>query len=792
MVAHLLSALDRKMFRDLWKLRGQVLAICLVLSAGVTMFVMSTSAMVSLSESKDAYYDRYRFADLFADVTRAPKSLEPRIKAIPGVSQVHSRISFHVVLNLEEVARPVTAQLISLPEHNKPSLNHLHLRRGRWLEPFQPDEVLVSEAFADAHHLKPGDSVTAIMNGRFRRLKIVGIAISPEFIIQIPPGGLLPDDRQFGIFWTGESQLEAVFDMKQAFNQVFIKTERGANESQILEQLDKLLENYGSLGGHGREHQISHQFISDEIRQLQATAIIAPAIFLFVAGFLLNIVFSRIFNLQREQIAALKAFGYSNIQIAWHYIKMVLIIASLAITIGCCAGIWMGYSLTELYAKFFKFPDFSFRVQWWMIAAVSLIACAATLLGTGFSLYKATRLPPAEAMRPEPPENYHTSLIERLNLAFLFSRIGRMIFRKLERNKFKTGLNVLGISLAIASLILGGFSLDAITYMMDFQFRQSQRQDMMLTLFEPDHQRVIHTLNHLPGVLMVEPFRSVPVRMRHRHRFRRLGILGLDADGQLFRVFDDRNQQLELPPSGVVLSEKLARILEVQLGQLVEVEVLSEHRPLLQLPVTAIIREYQGLNAYMQIDELNRRMRTGPLISGAFIKIDQNRETDFFLQLKQTPTVAGITVKRLAIESFEATIAENLLVMRGFNIFFAALIAFGVVYNATRISLSEQSRELATMRVLGFTRFEVSFILLGELAMITVAAIPLGCLIGYGFAAIVIQGLDTELYRIPLIVFPRTFAYAVITVIVATILSGLIVRRKLDDLDLVAVLKAKE
>lgn len=792
MVATGLNALDRKMFRDLWKIRGQLMAICLVLSAGVAMLVMSITAMVSLTESKDVYYDRFRFADLFSDVRRAPRSLESRIKGIPGVSRIDTRISFQVVLNLEHFDRPVTAQLISVPEQGEPRLNHLHLRRGRWVEPFSPDEVLVSEAFALAHQLNPGDALTAIMNGRLRRLQIVGIAISPEFIIQVPPGGLLPDDRQFGILWAGEQQLEAVFDMKQAFNQVFLKTEKGANPEKVLQQLDRILKDYGSMGGYRREQQVSDEFLRNEISQLQAMAIIAPAIFLFVAAFLLNIVFSRMLNLQREQIAALKAFGYFNWQIAWHYLKMVLVVTSLGILIGSCFGIYLGQFLTQLYARFFKFPEFIFRVPGWTIAAASVIAGLTTLLGTMLALYRGASIPPAEAMRPEPPENFQVSFIERCHLTDFIPRILRMVVRKLERHRLKTGLNALGIALAIASLIVGGFSLDAVTYMMDFQFRQSQRQDLMLALFEPDHQRVVQSIKKLPGLMQVEPFRSIPVRIRHEHRVRRLGILGLPAGAELFRVFDDRNQLLELPPTGLVLSEKLAGILQVQPGQTVQVEVLSEKQATLQLPVTTVIREYQGLNAYMNLEELNRRLQRGPLISGAFLQIDRKRESDFFRQLKQTPAVAGLTVKRLALESFEATIAENLLIMRSFNIFFASLIAFGVVYNAARISLSEQSRDLATMRVLGFTRLEVSLILLGELAMITLAAIPLGCLIGYGFAAIVILGLDTELYRIPLIIFPRTYAYAVVTVIFATLVSGLIVRRKLDDLDLVAVLKAKE
>jgi putative ABC transport system permease protein len=194
----------------------------------------------------------------------------------------------------------------------------------------------------------------------------------------------------------------------------------------------------------------------------------------------------------------------------------------------------------------------------------------------------------------------------------------------------------------------------------------------------------------------------------------------------------------------------------------------------------------------MDIDALRRLVREGDTLSGAFLQVDERRVTALYDRLKQTPAVAGVSLKRAAIESFQKTLQETFYVMIFFNLLFSGVIAFGVVYNAARVSLSERSRELASLRVLGFTRGEISFILLGELAVVTLLAIPVGLALGYGFAALMVAAFNNELYRFPLVVSARTFAYASTVVVVAATLSGLAVRRRLDHLDLVAVLKTRE
>ena len=787
-----MTALNRKLFRDLLHMKGQSLAIALVIASGVATFVMALSTLRSLEDNRQTYYERYRFGQIFAPLKRAPQTLSERIEQIPGVSQVQTRVVVDVNLDVTGLSEPAVGRLISIPDRGRPAMNAVYLRNGRYIEPQRSGEVLVSDSFADVHHLQPGDKVRAIVNGTREVLTIVGVALSPEYVLQIRQGDLLPDPKHFGVFWMGQTELAASYDMKSAFNNVSLRLMRGAVEAEVIQRLDDLLAPYGGIGAYGRHDQISHRFLSDEIQQLRTMGILAPSIFLAVAAFLLNIVMSRIVRKQREQIAALKAFGYTNREVATHYLEFVLLIAVAGVAAGTAMGAWLGHHLTQLYTEFYKFPIFNYHLDASIGMAGLLIAASAAVVGTLGAVRHAAKLPPAEAMRPEPPARYRPTFLERVGIGAVLSQAGRMILRNLERQPAKALMSCLGIAMAAAVLVLGAFSEDALDYMIDFTFFQAQRQDMTVTFVEPTSAEAQVSVNHLPGVLYSEPFRSVATRLRFGHRSRRVGVMGIHANTDLYRLVDRDELAMPVPREGMLISSKLAELLEATVGDELTVEVLEGRRPVRRVHIAGLIRDLAGLNAYMNIDALHRMMREGGTLSGAFLAVDPRSTDTLYRQLKQTPHVAGVAVKQASVQSFDDTVAENLTVMRTFNIMFACIIAFGVVYNAARISLAERSRELATLRVIGFTRREVSAILLGELAVITTAAIPLGLVIGYAMAAFMVRGLDTEQYRIPLVIHQSTYAFASIVVIVAALASGLIVRRRIDHLDLIAVLKTRE
>jgi len=787
-----MNSLNRKMIRDLFGIKGQAAAICAVIAAGIATFVMSLSTVESIRWSQDTYYDRYGFADVFAHLKRAPKVVADQIQEIPGVARVETRIVFDVTVDVKDMVEPAVGRLISVPDSGKPRLNGVYLRSGRWLAPYQSDEVMVAEPFAESHRLLPGDHIVAIINGRRQQLKIVGIVLSPEYLIHVPPGNLLPDDRRFGVFYMGYEPLAAALNMEGAFNDISLTLMRGALEADVLKRLDDVIEPYGGIGSYGRSDQVSHQYISDEIRQLRAMGIIGPTIFLSVSAFLLNVVVSRVINTQREQIASLKAFGYDKREIASHYLKMILVIPLLGTAIGTGVGCWMGNGLTRMYAQFYRFPIFSFQLDMRVAIWGLLISCVAAIGGTLWAVGRAVALAPAEAMRPEPPANYRPTLLEKTGIGLILPHTLRIILRNLERRPLKALFSILGIGMGVSVLIVGSFMLDAINYIMDYQFRIAQRQDVILTFVEPSSARATHDARHLPGVLRSEPFRALPVRMRYGHRHERTSIMGLPKPNTLFRLIDDQEREVAIPERGLLLSSKLAELIAAVPGDLVTVEILEGERKVQKVPVAALITEFSGMNAYMSLDALRRMLQEGDTSTGVFLQVDSTRINDLYRTLKETPRVVGITIKSAMLESFQSSVAENLLRMRTFNILFATIIAFGVVYNSARISLSERRRELSTLRVIGFTRTEISSILLGELGVLTAAALPVGSALGYCFAWLATFGLNTEIYRIPLVVEMRTFAYANLVVLVAVLVSGLIVRRRLDKLDLIAVLKSKE
>jgi putative ABC transport system permease protein len=785
------GALDRKLLRDLWKIRGQALAIALVMGCGIAVFVMTVGMIDSLEETRAAYYDRYRFAEVFAAVKRAPERLAERIGQVPGVALVAPRIVKDVTLDVAGLDEPATGRLISIPERSHPLLNDVVLRRGRWISPGRPDEVIVSEPFAEAHDLGPGDHLFATINGHRRRLEIVGIGLSPEFVYAIGPGALMPDNLRFAILWMGQEALAAAFDLDGAFNDVTLRLRRDASVPEVIARLDDLLEPYGGLGAYDRSDQTSDWFVSGEIDQLKTMATVLPTIFLAVAAFLLNLVVGRLIATEREQIGLLKAFGYGNVAVGWHYLKLVVAMASLGLLLGLVAGGWLGRTIAQFYVEMFRFPFLFYRPSAATYAGAALVSLGAAVLGTLTAVSKAVALPPAEAMIPPPPPTYRHSL-GGSRLATLVDQPSRMILRHVLRWPLRSALTTLGIAMAVALMVASLHWFDSMDRMLEVYFFQEQRHDAVVTLEEPRGRRSLEALARLPGVLAAEPFRAVPARLRHGHLERRESITGLPPDGTLKQVLDGGGRIVELPPEGLVLSSTLADLIAAQPGDEITLEVMEGRRPSVQVQVAAVFDNDLGTPAYMDIDALNRLMLEGPTISGAYLQVDSRDQAGLYRTLKDTPAVAAVTLRAAAIGSFRATLEETMVFMISFYVAFGGLLAFGVVYNSARIALSERARELASLRVLGFTRFEVSYILLGELLLLTLVALPLGCGIGYLLAAGLSTAMETELYRVPFVIERPTYGISVLVVVVAAVTSCVIVRWRIDRLDLIEVLKTRE
>jgi putative ABC transport system permease protein len=787
-----MSVLDRKLYRDLVRMWMQVLAIALVMACGVATIVLAMGAYRSLEETRSAFYDRYRFATVFADLTRAPLQMKQRIAAITGVSGVELRIVKPVLLDITGMIEPATGIAVSIPDNRELAVNRLYLRSGRLPHPGRTNEIAVNEPFAEANRLVSGSQLNAIMNGRQQTLTITGIVLSPEYVYAVGPGDIIPDQQRFGVFFMPRMSLAGIFDMENAFNNAVLRTQRNADLREITDRLDYLLEPYGGTGAHDRDNQISHQFLDSELDQLRAMAAVIPPIFLFVSAFLVNMILTRLIALEREQVGLMKAVGYSSAAIAWHYCKMTLVIAAIGIIIGALAGNWMGQGITRLYAEFFSFPFLIFHQSLDIYAIAILTSVLAALTGSIRAIWSVIRLPPAVAMQPPAPTRYRRMLAGQGRYTGIFSQLTTMALRHLIRWPVRTILTTFGTSMAVALLIVAMFSFDSIAFMIDTVFTRIERQDATISFGVERLPRAVQAVAAMPGVLRTEGFRATPVILRSGHRERRLVIQGLTQAPDLSRALDRYLNPVEPPAAGLMLSQRIANQLDLRIGDIVELELLEKGRRPVTVAVSSIIESYIGLAIYMRSDALDRLIGGGSRVSGVHVAIDSARLHEFYDTIKHTPAIAGVAVQAMTRERFRETIEENIGIMMTVYMALAFIITFGVIYNAARIQLSERARELASLRVLGFTKGEVSSVLLIELGVIIVLAQPVGWLSGYYFSLAVVSGLESDLFRIPFVIEPSTFSIASLVVLAIAALSALIVRRRINRLDLISVLKTRE
>lgn len=786
-----MRALDRKMLRDLWRIWAQALAIALVLGCGIMVLVGATATQATLVATQAAYYERQRLADVFAGATRAPASIVEAAALIPGVAQAEGRIVFQAVLDIEGMAEPASGLVMSLPAAGA-GLNVPLLRRGRLPDPGRADEVALAEPFAEIHGLIPGSRFRGVLNGQLRELTVTGWVLSPEFVYTMPPGAMMPDDRRYGLIWMGEAAAAAANDMSGAVNDVTLRLARGADERAVIDALDRLLDPYGGTGAHGRDRQVSHAFLNGELQQLGVMATFLPPVFLVVAAFLVNMVLGRLIAMERAQIGLMKALGYDRSAIAWHYLKLALLIGLIGVLAGWSFGWWMADAMIRLYGDFFRFP-FILR-DWapWALAVSAAAGMGTAVLGGLRAVWSSLKLPPAEAMQPPAPPAFARGRADRALAALRLRQTTMMIFRSILRWPGRAAITLCGVSASVGLLVMSYFMFDAIDLLSDSVFQQANRQQVTLMLAPARPVAAVQDALHLPGVLAAEGAYAVPVRAIHGHLARLTALQGHFPDADLARVVDDAGRVVVLPPEGVVLPQMLARVLDVAPGDVLRLEMLAPPRAVLHLPVAEVIPQGMGQEIHLSAAALFAAMDSAPQVNLIHLAVQSDRMEALNAAIKLTPAVAGLSDWAEVRRQFDATLSENMLTMVSIYTLIGLLIAVGVIYNAARIQLSERSYELASLRVLGFTRAEVAYVLVGEMMLLTLAAIPLGWLAGYGLAQGLARAMSTDLVQVPFHITRRTFALAGLAVFLAALGSVLLVRRRLDRVDLASALKARD
>ena len=787
-----MSPLDHKLARDLWRMKGQAVAIGLVIALGTLLIVMYGGLVNTLENTRAAYYERYRLTDIFAPLARAPERVIDEIAAVAGVNTAEGRIVGAALIDLPQLDLPVRAQVVSIPASGRPKINDFYLSAGRVPDPSRRNEILLLEGFAKAHSLQVGTDIAATLNGVRRSFAIVGLAQSPEFLYATPPGEMLPDDRRFAVVWTGRDTLAAAYDLEGAFNEVLIALSRGAVEAAVLGEVDRILHDYGGLGAYGIADQISNRFVSEEIGGLRAASVSVPPIFLGVAAFLLFIVITRMIQAEREEIGLLKAFGYSSAEVAWHYLKFVLVIAILGALAGSAMGIASGRAMAVLYQSYFKFPFLVFALDPATFVTGFVVSVATAAAGSLLVLGSVFRLSPAVAMRPPAPPDYSQTRPFGARARRLLDQPSRMVLRRILRHPVRMGSAALGIATGMALSVSTIGLMAAFDDVIDITFSVIDRSDAVVSFIRPMNETVVNDLRHVDGLQHAEPFRAVAAVFRFGTASYRGAISALVGEPRLYRALDDRHAPVPLPPEGIVLSEPVADILGVSQGDLLTVELTSGRQPVLMIPVASIAQSLLGAPTYMRLDALNRALREPGRISGAYVTIDQSLQSAAYRALKDMPAVAGVALKQDTRVALQRQMDTGAGAMRFVMAAIAAIIAFGIVYNSARIAFAERLRDLASLRVLGFTKAETAFVLLGELAVVTLAALPLGGVLGYGLSSLISTAFSTDLYQIPVMFSAESYGYGVLAVVAAGVFSGWLVRRDLNRIDLVMALKTRE
>lgn len=788
----MVSALDRKLGRDLWRIKGQAAAIALVIAAGVMSLVTMTGLVSTLEETRSAYYDRYRLAEVFVPAARAPGTVADRLADIPGVAVVETRVTGLGTLDLPDLTRPLPARFLSLPPSGQPALNAVVLTGGRMPDPTAESEALLLDGFAKARGIAPGDRLSVTLAGVKRQVRIVGRAMAPEFVFSTAPGEMVPDDGRFAVLWMGRAPLAAALDLDGAFNEALLTLARDADPRDVIGAVDRLMDPWGGQGAYGLADLPSNRFVTEEITGLRGSAVMVPPVFLAVAVFLLYVVIARMVQAEREQIGLLKAFGYTSAEVSAHYAKLVIVIAVLGALVGIALGAVSGRSMAGLYQQYYKFPFLVFRLEPATFALGIGVAVAAALAAAALVLRRLFALTPAVAMRPPAPADYSGLAGRAARLMAWLDQPARMVLRRVLRQPGRMAASVAGIAAGMA--LAGGMLtvMDGFTRAVVLNFEVIDRSDMAVSFTRPVSGQALYELAHLPGVLAVEPQRSAPVRFEAGRASYRGAVTGLDHGAVLNRAVGTGMETLDPPEGGILLSRPLARILNAVPGDTVTLTLLDGDRRTLRVPVAGVADTLMGAPAFMEIGALNRALGTPGQVNGALLRVDPLSEESVQAALKDRPGVAGVSVKAEARAAFQTMLDSGAGATRYSMMILAAVIAFGIVYSTARIALSERSRDLASLRVLGFTGGETAFVLLGELALVVLVALPLGALGGALLASAIAAGFSTDIYQIPATPSPASLGFAALAVVMPALVSGVLVRIDLARLDLVSALKTRE
>lgn len=786
------AALDRKILRELQQLRPQIITISLLIICGLSLMIATNISYDSLHAARDSFYRDYRFAEIFAEFQAAPRSIINRMRDIPGVQIVEERIRADGLIEVYGQDEPAVGVILSVPSGSQPRLNRIFVREGRLPHEAQVPEVFLHEAFATAQHLKPGDFISVLVKGQRVRLHVVGLGLSPEYVYALGAGVPLPDDRHFAVLWMAESVLGRLVGFQDSFNSVAMTLNSSRVSEPTQADLRILLSPYGNKSIHGRMNLPSHMFLEDELKEQKTLSRISPLVFLSIAIFLIHVIMSRLIHIHRPQIAVLKAIGYQDREIAWHYTKLIMVMMLFGTLPACGIGVLLGHVIVDLYQDFFRFPALVPVVDPWIILLSFAIGIGSGVLGGMTAIRSILRLQPAEALKPPVPPAYHAIFLDRLGIREKLAVSTRMTLRNLMLRPWRLGLTMLGMAAALGIMISSGSMKDMVDFLLETQFQYVQREDISITLQRPVSVSGLQELADIKGVQRVEGYRAAAVRIHYESRQKETALLGWPAQSVLRQRLNSDREQVPLPAQGLFLSRYFQREWGLRAGDRIELEILEGSFPRRIMTISGFSDELMGTTVHMRIGELWELLDEEAGYNLIALKVDPHELSRLYFKLNQYPLVAAVSLRAALYNGFYESMGGMLQVSTGLLTFFAFIIAIGLIYNTVIMNFSERAREMATLQVLGFDHMFL-FLLLMDVIMIQVfvSLIP-GALIGYKMTEWLLGSMQTETLSPPVLTRWSTYAVGISTMLLALIFSAWSLFRMLRSLSLTEALKAKE
>ena len=787
----------RKLGRDMLERTGALLALLVIVAIGVGIFVSMAAVYRDLEGARSRYYAAYQLADFSVDLKRAPMHVVAEVAALPNVRAARGRVHLGVRIDLPDVDQPISGTAISMPAQPVPVLNGIMSRKGTWFSDGQAKEAILDDAFASAHGLGPGSRIRVVLLDKQHDLLVVGTAVSPEFVYVIPPGGgMAPDPSRYGILYLPERFLQESGDLDGAYNEItgLVHDASRVALDNTLRLIEDRLDLYGVTNTTPVHEQASAKYLDNELIQLKVNVLILPALFLAVAALVLNVLMGRLVVQQRTVIGTLKALGYSSGAITRHFLAFGVAVGAMGGLAGVALGWWLQGVFVGMYREIFALPGIEAHPQLDILAGGVAISVVFAVLGTLKGVRSGARLTPAEAMRPPPPEKGGRVLPELVPwlwrpLPFRW----KMILRAVFRNPFRSSVSVFAsmISTALVAATLSG--LDAFDYMMQYEFEQVSHQDITVAFRDPRGERALGEFASLPTVSEAEPQLVVVCDLSNGPHRKRVGLTGLPRGNRLYTPLDRAGRPVIVPDEGLVLTAKLAELLGVAQGGAVRLRPLIGRRQEVEAVVVGTVDSYLGLSGYADIAYLSRLLGEEWVANAALGTLFRGApQMAFFRALRKRPTVIGVGERTRALTQIEDTFGEMMRKSIGITVLFAGLIAFGSVLNAALVSLNERRREVGTLRVLGYTPMQISEIFSGESLLVNTVGILLGVAGGVGLTHLLARAYNTELFRFPAVVVPRTLVTSALLVLIFVVAAQLIVHWMIRRLPWLEVMKIKE